>query len=80
VQIFLFKLSRRVDAIFWHSVSVLSGVMQCIMVGKNSSIVENDLVLEFEHNFRLWARLLSSIVIVNPTIVTPRAVSFRYGV
>jgi hypothetical protein len=46
-------MSKRVDAAFWLSVSVFLGEVGCIMVGKNPSMVENDLVLEFEFNFRL---------------------------
>jgi hypothetical protein len=46
-------VSRRVDAVFWLSVSVLSGVVQCMMAGKTPSIVENNLVLAFELSFRL---------------------------
>jgi hypothetical protein len=46
-------MSRRVDAAFWLSISVFLGEVQCIIVGKNPSIVENDLVLEFRFSFRL---------------------------
>jgi hypothetical protein len=46
-------MSRRVDAAFWLSISVFLGEVWCIIVGKNPSIVENDLVLEFRLSFRL---------------------------
>jgi hypothetical protein len=43
-------MSRRVDAAFWLSITVF---WVCIIVGKNPSIVENDLVLEFRFSFKL---------------------------
>jgi hypothetical protein len=46
-------MSRRVDAAFWLSISVFLGEVRCIIVGKNPSMVENDLVLEFRFSFRL---------------------------
>jgi hypothetical protein len=72
-------MSKRVDAAFWLSVSVFLGEVRCIMVGKSPSMVDNDLVLEFRLNFRLYVMLLSSIAIVNLRIVTPKAMSFRYS-
>jgi hypothetical protein len=46
-------VSRRVDAVFWLSISVFLGEVWCTMVGKNPSIVENELVSEFRFSFRL---------------------------
>jgi hypothetical protein len=46
-------MSKRVDAAFCLSISVFLGEVRCIIVGKNPSIVENDLVLEFRFSFRL---------------------------
>jgi hypothetical protein len=46
-------MSKRVDAAFWLSVSVFLGEVWCIMVGRNPSMVKNDLVLEFRFSFRL---------------------------
>jgi hypothetical protein len=45
--------SKQVDAVFWLSINGLLGVIQCITVGENPSIVENDLVLELKLSFRL---------------------------
>jgi hypothetical protein len=46
-------MSKRGDAAFWLSVIVFLDEVWYIMVGKNPSIVENDLVLEFRFSFRL---------------------------
>jgi hypothetical protein len=46
-------VSRRVDAVFWLSISVCLGEVRCMMAGKNPSIVENELVLEVRFSFRL---------------------------
>ena len=70
-------VSRRVEAAFWLSSSVFLGEVRCMMVGKNPSIVENDLVSEFRLSFRLYVILFSSIAMMKPRIVTPRAISFR---